>query len=53
MNSNLIFDIGCNNGDDTDFYLRKGFKVVALDADKSLCDEVSKRFVAEIKSGQL
>ena len=29
----LIFDVGCNNGDDTDFYLRKGFRVVAIDAD--------------------
>jgi FkbM family methyltransferase len=44
----LIFDVGCNNGDDTDFYLRKGFRVVAIDADKALCDQVSRRFAAEI-----
>ena len=48
----LIFDIGCNNGDDTDFYLRKGFRVVAIDADQSLCEEGSKRFAAEIASGR-
>lgn len=52
VNNDLIFDIGCNNGDDTDFYLRKGFRVVAIDADKALCDEVSKRFSAEIHSGR-
>jgi FkbM family methyltransferase len=44
----LIFDVGCNNGDDTDFYLRKGFRVVAIDADRQLCDQVSKRFADEI-----
>jgi len=53
MDTNLIFDVGSNNGDDTDFYLRKGFKVVAIDADKSLCDNVSKRFAAQVESGQL
>ncbi len=53
MDTNLIFDVGSNNGDDADFYLRKGFKVVAIDADKSLCDHVSKRFAAQIASRQL
>ena len=28
----LVFDIGANNGDDTGFYLAKGFRVVAVDA---------------------
>jgi FkbM family methyltransferase len=50
--NDLIFDIGCNNGDDTDFYLRKGFRVVAVDADAVLCDEVSKRFAEEITAGR-
>lgn len=26
----LIFDIGMNNGDDTDFYLKKGFRVISI-----------------------
>lgn len=30
--SKLIFDIGCNNGADTDFYLHMGYSVVAVDA---------------------
>ncbi len=48
----LIFDVGCNNGDDTDFYLRKGFRVVAIDADKELCDQAVRRFASEIASTQ-
>jgi hypothetical protein len=28
----LIFGIGMNKGEDTDFYLRKGFRVVAIKA---------------------
>ncbi len=50
--SDLIFDVGCNNGDDTDFYLRKGFRVVAIDADRDLCHQVSRRFAAEITTGR-
>jgi FkbM family methyltransferase len=53
MQKDLIFDIGCNNGDDTDFYLRKGFRVLALDADRKMCDQVSKRFERELSTGQL
>ena len=52
MEANLIYDIGCNNGDDTDFYLRKGFRVLALDADLSLCDHVLRRFQREVADGR-
>lgn len=48
----LIFDVGCNNGDDTDFYLRKGFRVVAIDADQALCEQVSRRFATEVHEGR-
>ena len=50
--NDLIFDVGCNNGDDTDFYLKKGFRVVAIDADPTLCDLVSRRFASEIRLGR-
>ena len=33
----LIFDIGCHLGEDSEFYLRKGFKVVAVEANPELC----------------
>ena len=50
--NDLIFDVGCNNGDDTDSLSAKGFQVVAIDADRDLCDQVSRRFAAEITAGR-
>ena len=32
MIADLIFDVGMNTGQDTDFYLKKGFRVVAIEA---------------------
>ena len=32
----LIFDIGMHKGEDAEFYLRKGFRVVAFEADADL-----------------
>ena len=31
--SRIIFDLGLNNGDDTDFYLKRGFDVIALECE--------------------
>jgi FkbM family methyltransferase len=44
MNTNLIFDFGFHNGDDTDFYLKKGFKVIAIEANPHLVSEGANRF---------
>lgn len=49
----LIFDIGMNNGDDTDFYLKKGFRVVAVEAIPTLCAHAAERFKDEVASGRL
>jgi len=49
----LIFDIGMHNGDDTRYYLANGYRVVAVDANPSLCDAARKRFAKEISTGQL
>ena len=51
--SRLIFDLGMNNGDDTAFYLSKGFNVVALDADPALCTAAQRRFQSAIDDGRL
>jgi hypothetical protein len=32
MGSKLVFDVGVNNGDDTVYYLARGYRVVAIDA---------------------
>jgi FkbM family methyltransferase len=53
MNKGLIFDIGFHIGQDTDFYLKKGFWVVAVDANPQLIEEGKKKFVDYIKAGRL
>jgi FkbM family methyltransferase len=49
----LIFDVGMHIGEDTDFYLRKGFKVVSFEANPSLADVCKARFAKQISGGQL
>lgn len=53
MNKQLIYDVGMNNGDDTAYYLHRGFNVVAIEADPSLCKEAAIRFNKEINQGRL
>lgn len=53
MNENLIIDAGMHKGEDTEFYLKKGFRVVAIDANPDLCKSVGQRFESFVKSGQL
>jgi FkbM family methyltransferase len=48
----LIYDVGMNNGDDSAFYLKAGFRVVAIEANPLLCRAAEKRFAAEIASGR-
>ncbi|HEY2153260.1 MAG TPA: FkbM family methyltransferase [Vicinamibacterales bacterium] len=49
----LIFDIGANNGDDTAYYLREGFRVVAVEANPVLAADIERRFSADTSSGRL
>jgi FkbM family methyltransferase len=51
--SRLIFDLGMNNGDDSLYYLRRGFKVVAIEANPALCDRARDRFHTAIDDGRL
>lgn len=51
--NNLVFDLGFHNGDDTDFYLKKGFKVVALEANPDLIEVGAKRFKTYIRDAKL
>lgn len=52
MNDSLIFDLGFHNGDDTDFYLQKGYQVVALEANPRLVSDGEQRFADARKSGK-
>jgi FkbM family methyltransferase len=48
-----VFDIGMHNGDDTAYYLHKGYRVVAVEANPTLVDLVRERFHAEIQQNRL
>jgi FkbM family methyltransferase len=53
MHDDLIYDVGLHNGDDTAFYLRRGFRVVAVEADPSLVGLARRRFATELRAGRL
>ncbi|MFL6760320.1 FkbM family methyltransferase [Sphingomonas sp.] len=49
----LIYDIGMHDGEDSEFYLRKGFRVVAVEADPEICRTTAERLRTFLDSGQL
>ncbi len=49
----LIYDIGMHACEDTDFYLTKGYSVVAVEANPAACKAASERYASEIARGQL
>ena len=51
--SDLIFDVGMHLGEDTEFYLEKGFRVVGIEADPALCAAVAERLHHHVASGRL
>lgn len=53
IKEDLIFDIGMHQGEDTDFYLKKGFRVVGFEANPSLIEFCKNRFKKEISQGRL
>jgi len=53
MEKDLIYDVGMNNGDDTAYYLFKGYRVVAIEADPDLVKNARRRFEREIEDRRL
>ncbi|MBV8455105.1 MAG: FkbM family methyltransferase [Acetobacteraceae bacterium] len=49
----LIYDVGMHNGSDTQFYLRKGFDVIAIEANPEHVSRARQKFETEIRTGQL
>jgi FkbM family methyltransferase len=49
----LIYDIGAHNGSDTEFYLKKGFKVIAIEPNPHSCKDIIKRLASYLASEQL
>lgn len=50
---NLIYDVGMHHGQDTAYYLKRGFRVVGFEANPDNAEICRKRFAAAIDSGQL
>ncbi len=48
-----IFDIGMSEGNDSAFYLAKGFQVVGVEADRDVYRHLTKRFRPQIEAGQI
>lgn len=51
--SNLIIDLGMNNGNDTAYYLARGYRVVGIEANPALCMAAHQRFADAIAASQL
>ncbi|HEX7847393.1 MAG TPA: FkbM family methyltransferase [Chitinophagaceae bacterium] len=53
INDKLIYDIGMHTGEDTVHYLKKGFNVVAVEANPVLAEQNSKKFAKAIEEKRL
>ncbi len=51
--ADLIYDVGLHRGEDAEFYLKKGFRVVGIEADPELCRAASTRLAGALANGQL
>jgi FkbM family methyltransferase len=49
----LVYDVGVNNGDDSAYYLARGFRVVGIEANPELVAPLTERFANEIATGRL
>lgn len=49
----LAFDVGLNVGDDTRYFLSRGYRVVAVEANPVLVDAAQASFRADIEAGRL
>ena len=53
MERDLIYDLGLSTGQDTEFYLKKSFRVVGIEANPVLVEECRARFSGDAASGRL
>lgn len=49
----LVIDVGMHNGDDTAYYLHRGYRVVAIEANPAWVVRGAQRFRAAIQAGRL
>lgn len=50
--ADLIYDVGAHLGEDSQHYLAKGFKVVAIEANPELAARLRQRFTTEMTDGR-
>ena len=50
--SDLIYDVGACLGDDSAYYLHKGFRVVGIEANPAAVSVLKRRFEAAISAGR-
>ena len=53
MEKDLVYDVGLHKGEDTEYYLKKGFRVIAIEANPQLISECKARFREAIALGRL
>jgi FkbM family methyltransferase len=53
MDKKIIFDVGLHKGEDTEYYLTRGFRVVAIEADPDLVSFCKTKFKKFIDAGTL
>jgi len=52
-NRPIVYDVGMKNGDDSAYYLAKGYRVIGIDANPEMCRLCEKRFSQEISDGSM
>jgi FkbM family methyltransferase len=53
VRNDLIYDVGLHKGEDSELYLKKGFRVVAIEALPALAQTAAERLRPYLDSGQL
>jgi FkbM family methyltransferase len=53
IKEDLIYDVGLHDGSDTAYYLRRGFRVVAIDANPAMIEDVRKTLSESVLSNRL
>lgn len=53
MHTDLVYDVGMNNGDDTAYYLHRGYRVVAVEANPKLVEQAKQRFSRAVVAERL
>ena len=53
VHEDLIYDVGMNDGSDTAYYLSRGVRVLAIEANPLLARSAGERFATFVQAGQL